>query len=59
MDDIHDDVDEDGVNAIEEKLCEITERCEHIDTRLKQILQEEVSSFCIEKVHGLLQNTCY
>ena len=57
MDDIHDDVDEDGVNAMEEKLCEITERCEHIDKRLEQILQEEVSSFCIENSHEVLQNT--
>ena len=57
MDDIHDDVDEDGVNTIEEKLCEITERCEHIDKRLEQILQKEVSSFCMENIHEVLQNT--
>lgn len=56
MDDIHDDVDEDGVNAVEEKICEISERYEHIDTRLEDILQEEVCALCMKLFNEVLLN---
>jgi hypothetical protein len=42
VDDIHTDIDEDGVNLMEERICEIGERYEHIYTRLDHILQKEV-----------------
>jgi hypothetical protein len=47
VDDIHDDIDEEGVNVMEERLCEINERYEQIDTRLDHILQEEVGALAV------------
>lgn len=45
VDDIHDDVDEDGVKLMEERINEIGERYEFIDTRINRIVQEEVGCF--------------
>ncbi|XP_028414728.1 nuclear anchorage protein 1-like isoform X2 [Dendronephthya gigantea] len=39
VDDIQEDVDEDGVNSIEARICEIGERFEQIDTRLGPIIE--------------------
>ena len=57
MDDIHNDLDEDGVNKIEERICEAGERYEQIDIRLDHILQEEVSTGTGTRVstHNLLR----